>query len=70
MNIVYCIRIHELLMMYDRTTLRIFLPTGRTNCNEIILRMRTFPTAYSNYSLMEIIWIFNSIIRGYVMSNC
>ena len=37
MNIVYCIRIHELLMMYDRTTLRIFLPNRRISFNEIIL---------------------------------
>ena len=70
MNIVYCISIHELLMMYDHTTLSIFLPNGRTNCNEIILCMRTFPTAYSNYSLMEMIWTFNSIISRYVMCNC
>ena len=71
MNIVYWIYIHEVLMIYDCITLSsIFLLNGKDKRNDIILCMHSFPTAYSNYSLMEIILIFNSVMSGYVMSNC
>ena len=44
----------KLLMIYECIALsRIFLINGISSCNELILHMRTFPTAYNNYSLME-----------------
>ena len=44
----------KLLIIYECIALsRIFVLNGIGNCNEIILHMRKFPTAYSNYSLME-----------------
>ena len=71
MNIVYWIYIYEVLMIYDCITLSsIFLLNGKDKRNDIILCMHSFPTAYNNYSLMEIILIFNSVMSGYVMSNC
>ena len=39
----------KLLKIYECIALsRIFLNNGTSNCNETILHMRTFPTAYSN----------------------
>ena len=69
---ILCIRsaVMKLLKICDRTTLsRIFFLNGTSNCNEIVLRMQTFLTAYSNYSLMEIIIDFYFIISRYVISN-
>ena len=61
----------KVLMRYDCLTLSsIFLLNEKRKRNRIILRMRTFPTAYSNYLLKEIILTFNSVISKYVMSNC
>ena len=44
----------KLLKIYECIALsRIFLNNGTSNCNETILHMRTFPTAYSNCWLTE-----------------
>ena len=71
MNIVYWIHIHESIGdICLHHNVKYTLLKGKIKCNEIILRMRTFPTTYSNYLLKEIILIFNSVISKYVMSNC
>ena len=72
MNIVYWIHIHEstVLMRFDCLTLSSIFYSMKKKHNGIILRMWTFPAAYNNYLLKEIILTFNSAMSKYVMSNC
>ena len=60
----------KLLMRYDCHTLSSIFLFNEKERNGIILRMRTFPAAYSNYLLKEIKLTFNSAMSKYVMSNC
>ena len=71
MNIVNWIYIHE-KYWWDMTTshCQVYFYSLKRVRNGIILSMQTFPTAYSNCWLKEIILTFNSAVSKYVMSNC
>ena len=70
MNIVYWIHIHESIDKLRLPHTVKYILFNEKKRNGIILRMQTFPAAYSNYLLKEIILTFNSVISKYVMSNC